>query len=251
MRGELPRDPQTSAQSCGHYLEPAILAWWRDQHDILGNALTWQTHPSYTLGDWAAATPDAVAYLNETDGWVLVEAKSTNTWGDWGDDGTDAIPTYYLVQVLWQLHLAQLARCYVPVIGPRLDFREYVIDYVPEFGQQLEARMRTFYDSLADGESPPLDDTVATWNAVRKIHPEIDDETVQVPLEVAYELAEATTLLDAAERRDRLARTTVVDLMGRARWADCNGVRVARRQPAAWGVNFVPVLKDPTKLEEA
>ena len=31
MRGDIPPKPQTRDQSRGHYLEPAILAWWHDR----------------------------------------------------------------------------------------------------------------------------------------------------------------------------------------------------------------------------
>ena len=34
MRNELPAEPQSTVQSRGHYLEPAVLAWWADQRDV-------------------------------------------------------------------------------------------------------------------------------------------------------------------------------------------------------------------------
>src|SRR5690606_11501776 len=180
MHGDLPREESTDAQRRGHYLEPAILAWWRDQHDVLPKSevpvdgewvKAWEEQPTYTLGDWAAATPDARAWVDGADAFsaVLVEAKSTAQ--EW-----DEPPAYYLTQVIWQMHVSGIHRCHVPVIGPRLTFTEWVIDYTDyaDDAALIEKRAREFYDSLAADEPPPLDDTPATYEAVRKVHAEID-----------------------------------------------------------------------------
>lgn len=250
MHGDLPSEPQTSAQSRGHYLEPAILAWWRDRHDVgHDEGREYRLQPTYKLGGWAAATPDMVACIAEDD-IVLVEAKSTNSLDDWGTPGTDEIPTYYLVQTQWQMHLSGIHRCYVPIIGPRLQFEEYVVDYYADYGQQLEARMREFYDSLSADEPPPLDDTPATYEAVRRLHPEIDrGESVELTREQADDLVTFTHLAKETERSLRGAKTAVLDAMGRAQFATHQGVKIARRQPRGEAVTFVTVAK-PEDLTE-
>jgi putative phage-type endonuclease len=254
MRGDIERPATNEAQSRGHYLEPAILAWWRDQHDVVGHGV-WDEQPTYTMGDWAAATPDAACAIGthgEAD-WhrVLVEAKSAAYDDDWGDPGTDAIPAYYLVQVQWQMHVSGIRRCYVPVLTSRLRFLEYVVDYDEATGPLLERRCREFYDSLSGDVPPELDDSMATFETMRKLHPDIDAKTsIELPPEVATELVEAIAAKTDADARDRLARSTVLDLMGRANWADCNGVRIARRQPNKTGVSFVPVAKNTDFLME-
>lgn len=252
MHGDLPREESTEVQRRGHYLEPAILAWWRDQHGVLDGEF--KVQPEYLLGNWAAATPDMVthveAYNHEN---VLVEAKSTADDGDWGDPGTDEIPDYYLVQVYWQMHVSGIHRCYVPVIGPRLKFAEYVVDYEPTYGQALERTMRKFYDSLAADEPPDLDNTVATWNAVRKIHKDIDrGASVELTEAEARLLVVENDIAKTTEPRLRGARSAVVDRMGRAQYATYQGVRIARRQPRGEETTFVVVAKpaDLPKQEE-
>lgn len=249
MRGELPREPETDVMKRGHYLEPAILAWWSDQHP---EYLPLVEQPSYALDDWAAATPDALAVLGGTEDdypglmpSVLVEAKSVANDDDWGDEGTDVIPAYYLTQVYWAMHVSRIHRTYVPIITGRLRFAEYVVDYDPAIGADLERRMHAFYDSLSDDVPPPLDNTVATFDAIRKLHPDIDaDETVEVTEAEAVELLEAVTDAKVAADRERLAKATVLDHMGRANHAACNGVKVARRQPGKGGVSFYPLPKN-------
>lgn len=241
MHGDLPAEKQTAAQSRGHYLEPAILAWWRDRHGVVEGEYAEQ--PDYTLGGWAAATPDMVACHPEYDN-VLVEAKSVSRLDDWGDYETDVIPAYYLCQVYWQMHVSGIHRCYVPIIGPRLEFAEYVVDYDPTYGAQLEARMREFYDSLAADAPPPLDDTVATYDAVRKVHKDIErGESVELTEKEARALVEWCDELKVTEKQARFAKSTVIDRMGRAQYATHQGVRIARRQPRGEDVAFVVVAK--------
>lgn len=251
MHGDLPDEETTSAQSRGHFLEPAILAWWRDQHDVDTDLFHWREQPKYRLGDWAAATPDAVAH-NKHIGPVLVEAKSTADDGEWGEPGTDEIPAYYLTQVIWQMHVSGVHRCHVPIIGPRLRFAEYVVDYAPyaEDAELIERRCREFYDSLAADEPPDLDDTVATYEAVRKVHPDIDRGTeVELTTTQAIDLVTSSHDLKRLEAACRKAKSTVIDLMGNAQYATHDGVRIARRQPRGDAVTFVVVAK-PTDLTD-
>lgn len=239
MRGDVQRPEVNESMSRGHYLEPAILAWWRDQHPEFLGVLDIQ--PSYTLGDWAAATPDALAVNpDDTTRNVLVEAKSAAYDDDWGDPGTDAIPDYYLVQCQWQMHVSGIHRCYVPVLTSRLRFLEYVVDYDAETGPLLEQRMREFYDSLSADEPPPLDDSLATFQTLKRLHPDIDKgESVELDETDAAELVYAAHNLKHWEAKDQGARSVTLDRMGRAQYATYCGARVARRQANKSGVSLV------------
>lgn len=265
MHGDLPREEANEVQSRGHFLEPAILAWWRSQH---ADTFDWDNHTAYDqqvfhLGDWAAATPDLSIHPLAPperpgsgrlilDPVALVEAKSAAHDDEWGTPGTDEIPAYYLAQVIWQMHVSGAQTCYVPMIGPRLKFAEYVVRYgaYAEDAKVIEARMREFYDSLAAEVPPPLDDTVATYDAVRKVHPEIErGQSVELTSRQARDLVLWCDELKAAERSTRLAKSTVLEAMGRAQYATHAGVRIARRQPRGDDVSFV-VLAKPDDLPE-
>ncbi|WP_235738959.1 lambda-exonuclease family protein [Nocardioides alcanivorans] len=239
MRGDIDPATETDTHRRGHYLEPAILAWWRDQHGIT-DMRQWADQPSYELGDWAAATPDAMTLGIPGLERVLVEAKSTAQ--DWGGE----LPAYYLTQVIWQMHVSGIHRCYVPVIGPRLTFEEYVVDYADyaEDAELIERKAREFYDSLSADTPPDLDDSVATYDAVRRVHPEIDKgETVELTREQADDLVTFAHLAKETETSLRLAKSTVIDAMARAQYAEHNGIRIARRQAGKHGVTFVVVGK--------
>lgn len=241
MRSDIPRDEQNKVQARGHYLEPAIIAWWRDEHPEYPRL---EVKPVYRLDGWAAATPELAAAGDGVPD-VLVEAKSVRDLDEpWGEPGTDLIPAYYLAQVYWQMHLSGVRRTFVPVIGPFLDFYEYVVDYDEALGADLEARCRAFYESLQSDVPPPLDDTTATYDAIRKLHPDIDnDATVQLTAEEACEYVEAMNGRREAEARERAAKSQVIDRMGDARFALCGDVKVARRQPNKTGVQLNQVAK--------
>lgn len=245
MRNELPAEPQNAVQSRGHYLEPAVLAWWRDQHGIA--EADFRTQPLYLMDGWAAATPDAVA-CHPVDDTVLVEAKSARELEEWGDPGTDQIPAPYLIQCFWQMHVSGIHRCYVPIIGAFLDFAEYVVDYDAAVGAELEATCRAFFESVQANQPPPLDDTPATYDALRKLYRSIDDTSVSIPLTTAREYLEAMEARKAADARERAAKSVVLDLMGPARFAVVGEVKVARRQPNKTGFQLNQVAKSTSEL---
>lgn len=256
MRNELPKEAETAVQSRGHYLEPAVLAWWRDQHPEFGHV---EEQPTFEMDGWAAAIPDgAVHDLDDNGVWTgeyvaLVEAKSARDLDDWGTPGTDEIPPYYLTQIFWQMHVSRVPVCYVPVISRFLDFQEYVVHYDPAVGNALEQRCLEFYESLTEAEPPALDDSVATYDALRKLYRTIDDSTVEVPSDVAREYLEAIAEKKAAEARERKAKAVLLELLGESRYAECGGVRVARRQANKTGFQLNQVAKsaDQIPTEEA
>lgn len=247
MRNELPTEAQTSVQSRGHYLEPAILAWWADQHGVDRNdPRQWRNQPLYVMDGWAAATPDAEAELDGD--LVLVEAKSARDLDEWGAPGTDEIPTTYLFQAYWQMHVSGVHTCHVPVIGAFLDFSEYVVTYDRDIGMALEQRCLDFFESLKADEPPQLDDSGPTYDALRKLYRTIDDSEIEIPLATAREYVDALEQRKAAEARERLAKATVLDLMGETRYATAGGIRVARRQPNKTGFQLNQVAKTLSDL---
>lgn len=232
MKGNVPLEGETEDHRRGHYAEPAIIAWWCDQHD---DVTSLQPQPQYSHPNlpWAAATPDAVAVIADVNE-VLVEAKSARDMDEWGDEGTDEIPAHYLVQILFQLHLAGLKRAYVPVWGPWFEMAEYVVDYDETLAAGILNRCREFYDSLAADVPPPLDDTVATFQTLKALHPAITkDEVAQLDEDVAVEFIASKNDLKAADARARKAQSEVLAAMGNAQYGNYGDVRVSRRQPSS------------------
>lgn len=253
MKGLTPSDDGTNSdvKERGTLLEPAILAWWRSKHPEFETVIE---QPYSTLADmpWGAATPDLRAY-DEQGRIVLVEAKTAARMDDWGEPGTDEIPVYYLTQCYWQLALEPEAeRVFIPVLGPYLEFAEYVVERDEAIQADLIGRAKRFYDSLAIDDPPPLDDHVATFNTVKAMHPDIDAKAQAViDRELAHEYVNASLDLKAAESRERAAKTAILAAAERAQYIhDDAGTRIARRQPNKYGISLVRVAKTYEKQEQ-
>lgn len=249
MKGLVEKPPQTKAQGRGHYLESGVLAWWRDQHPEYRFV---DDHPHVTRDElpWASATPDLIAYgENDT---VLVEAKTAadaEDWEKWGDPGTDEIPVHYLAQCFWQLALSGAARVYVPVLGPYLNFYEFVVEADAGIQTDLLSQCEVFYRSLDSDDAPPLDGHVATLDTLKRRHPDITrGESADIDTAAALEWVEAKAALKATEAREKAARAVVLDQMGTAQYLNAGGVRVARRQASGKGVALYATAT-PTDLD--
>lgn len=251
MRGEVPWDDGHNAdeKARGHFLEPGILAWWRSQHPEFTRARAQFLAVRDDL-PWAAATPDLRVR------GAVVDAKTSRDGREddgWGSPGTDEVPTYYVVSSLWQMHLARVPRCYVVLLTSRLDLREYVLDYDAGLAAVIVERARRFYESLSDpGAAPGLDDSVATWESMRRLHPEIDrGEEVEVPPGLGLTVARAQDAYDRAEAELRFAKSSLLDLMGRAQYAVHDGTRLARRQAHRTGVSLRVLTPSPSPMNGA
>lgn len=253
MKGNVPLEQETEDHRRGHYAEPAILAWWRDEHP---EHFGFEDHPQYIgTGDLQrfAATPDAFAMLDDPDvDRCLIEAKTARSMDEWGEPGTDEVPAYYLVQVLFQLHLSGIRRAYVPVWGSWFEMAEYIVDYDEVLANGIIGRCHEFWESLQANDPPPLDNSMATFKTLKALHPAINkDEVVQLDRDVAVEFITAKNDLAAAEARSRKANSVVLDLMGSAQYANHGDVRVARRQPSSpTSAALYQVAKNPEALTE-
>ncbi|WP_159795606.1 YqaJ viral recombinase family protein [Puerhibacterium puerhi] len=248
MKGRVPREEVTTdSQSRGTYLEPSILAWWRDRHPDL---LDYEEQVTVPFEDWGIATLDALALTTDFER-IGAEAKSTAKWDGWGKEGTDEIPPYYLAQVDWQmLCQTDLARVYVPVIGPFLDFREYVVERDTSRLEELEARVREFRALLDSDVEPPLDDHPATLSALKRLNDSIIEGKVEIiPEQLAQEFITADDAFKAAESRLVAAKSAITKLAGKSQYIDTHyyepgrkeprTLRVARRQRQGRGVPYL------------
>jgi hypothetical protein len=110
---------------------------------------------------------------------------------------------------------------------------------------------RTFYDTLQSDQPPPLDDTVPCYEAVKALHPDIDGSTVDVEHFDAVVALAADIAHKDAERALRGAKTRLLDAMGNAATAMCNGIKVADRRPhAKGGVALALATRNLTQLDQ-
>lgn len=242
MKGLIDPQPHKDIFDTGHAFELALAYLWKLDKQNKG----WRLSPSAvqlpcsTWGFPALVTLDRRASRGSHR--RVVEFKTARSLEEWGDDFTDEAPADYLAQVLaqmmftgWTQHPAHLV-----VMGPFLRHHTYLVHYNEQLAQEVAARCRDFYRSLAHNQRPPLDDTKPTYRAIKKLHPLIDRDTfVEVPPDVISDLRFWRQRKLDAERKERLHRNRLLDLMGNAQRAAVrvNGtsINVALRKPHSKG----------------
>ena len=233
MHGDLPSDNGSNAEAKrrGHYLEAGCLKWWADQGE--GPRSITAEQPTGLLDDWGAATPDALALDGEDT--VLVEAKTDGVEYEWVE-----VPAHYAAQALWQLAcFPDVQRVHFAVLHLGLRFREYVVERDDATITGLIDTCRAFYDTLAADTPPPLSGMACEYEALRKVHPQIDRDAVVV---LPDDLVDAYLLDAAHEQRSTATKARVLDAMGTARLAkSTSGQTIARRQPKGDAVTLVRV----------
>ena len=219
----------------GTFLEDGILDWFEHDHPELVPAGRQQ---AYTLGDDTTVFATTDATYRTTDGeLVAVEVKTVSRDDDWRTDtGGWQVPAYYEAQVFFQLACTQASRAIVVVLTPFLEKIE--IEVARDFGLEADIveAVYAWQRALTDGVRPDLDDSVATYDAVRREHPEIDpDKSVEIDQVLAHQWLQARADLKDAEKRERGLKTKVLDLMGDAKTAQLDGLKIATRTPGARG----------------
>ena len=241
MRLELPGAEESRAMRRGNMLENAILDWW------IADNPEWveiERHPTYSIDDWCAATPDMLVTHRQTGEAMLVDAKAPKDDEHWTD--TEA-PAYYAASSMWQLAMAPTIErvCIAALFGRPYDLRSFYVDRDDELIEQIIDRCQEFHASLThDDAAPALSDMPCEYEAIRKVHAAIDREA-EVTLD--DDLADRyLTDLAHAERADA-TKARVLDAMGTARIAKrSDGLIVARRQPKGDAVSLVRVAALPT-----
>lgn len=260
MRAEVDPEPPTKIQSRGHYLEPGVLNWFFDQHPEL---FRMDVAGSYVHSNgWAAATPDSIAVpssmtvrdlAHPIDTMWPVEAKTAAEDDEWGERGTDEIPLLYVAQCMWTMHVMGADRIFVPMLTERLEFREYIVHYVPELAADIEAQCKAFLDSLNADIPPAVDSHPETFRTLKRLNPLIVEKAkADLTREQAVQFVTARRNAAAAEAELKLANSTVAEVMGTAQFAFFGEQMVARRQNTASGIPTLYAAKPlPTIAPEA
>lgn len=227
----------------GNAIEPVLLDWLQKK---LENSRV-RKAPSYVHPDnpnWSAA-PDGNVYEGKRrTPYAIAEAKTAMYGYEWGEEGTAEIPPGYLSQIAWQFYITGAKLCYVPALV-NMSLRLYVVTY-EDVADDIEAIVwaASAWEQCVVTDTPPAwDGSTETYEAVRKVHPEIDDdETAVIDAELAQELWDAQENLKAAEVADKLAKTKVLDAAGRAKRIELpDGTAVASRTARGQGKPFLKI----------
>lgn len=188
---------ENEAMHMGHLLEPVVVQLWEEATGwkaVKASAkdIIYQDpeHP------WRKVTPDRIAYEVGPDGKkekCLLEIKTSAM-----DFDPDDLPTNYLCQCQYQMHVTGIHVCYLCwlVNGRRFGYAR--LEYDAEFAEWLVAKVDAFYHDCVKGGQQPELISVADFS-MKGSDPgtmvEADDEAISnllSLLSVNQELAEKT-----------------------------------------------------------
>lgn len=235
MKGLIPAEPENDLHRRGHYLEPAIVAWFADQHPdwVIEPTGTWQ----HKHRDWQTASPDRLIVKPGAE-VALLEVKSSDT-SDWGEPGTNQVPPGVLAQCLYQLDVTGFDVCHVAMIGAYLGFAEYVVHRDERDMALMRERALGFLDTLDRDERPNIDDHGATYEAVKQLHPLIEPRDVELDADLARTYCQAEAAAKAAKAAKQLVTSQVADLLGNAKRARFLNSTIAQRQAKGEGTPYL------------
>lgn len=228
-RGLVPPFTGNVATEWGERLEQAIRQKYSDDTGrVVRLPETTAVHATYPF---MLCHPDGV-----TDDGRLFEAKNTRHEGDWGESGTDQVPTEYLVQVQHNMLVLGLPVADVCVLIAGHDFRRYEVKADAEIHAALIEQEREFWLCVENG-APPRVKTMADARArfgqfAREESIEADGATRDsITALVAYEATKARLEQSADETRARIlaymAEHDTLTIGGRtvATWKIAKGAR--------------------------
>lgn len=244
MRGDIPPMAPKDAFDIGHDVEPYAANVWRRRNPgwrLSPGEVQFVVDPAH-FGFPALATLDRRCVRGRARRVLQIKlARDLTDLDKFGGDFSGDCPPDYFAQVLAEMLFTGWTDYpgHMLALGPY--YQDRIFEIVYDLDAQKEAasmieECRGFYDSLSAGTPPPLDGSVATYDAIRAQHPEIErDAEAELDAELAEEYLTATADAKIAETAARLAKSRVLDVMGRAQYAKSGGTLIARRQPGAHG----------------
>ncbi|MFV8317075.1 YqaJ viral recombinase family protein [Mycobacterium sp. 23] len=235
MKGLVDPEPPKDIFDIGHDFEPAAANRWRRHNP------GWRLSPGevqfvdYPAGYPTVCTLDRRAVRGR--GRRVVEFKTARHLEEWGDDFTGECPEDYAAQCMAQMMFTGWLTnpAHLLVLGPYFNDHIYTIDYDPEVAEWIWSKCGEFHESLAGDEPPDLDDSVATYECVRQLHPDIDGSTAEIDPDLAMAVHNANDDHKASEARLRGLKTRLLDQMGNAQHAVSGQLKVATRSTHARG----------------
>ena len=226
--GEDEERDETEAMHRGHVLEPVLLALYNRIHNRKAVPACMMFHESL---DFMFATPDGL--LDDEPEPGLVQIKTCDEWAsaDWGEEGTEDIPTPYLIQVAHEMAVTnrdwvdvavlfasgKLFKCLVDIIEGEtmpqeklldmiegnLDFRVYHIERDPEFEQNLIAAEIDFWESYVVPHVMPANLNLAD-PGTKECRDATEEESRQIAIMKKHWMAEQRAKVRVAGKREVL-----------------------------------------------
>ena len=214
-----------------------LFAERRPEFSLEGDGRELFAHPERP---WQMATPDREVfeasgnYVGDTPLAVL-EAKTAVSYDGWGEDGSDEIPVHYRCQVLWQMDVLGVETAFVACLflhTRQLRTYEITLDDAARKDQRLMMyEAKAFLMRLNFGQEPDVDWRPATIDALKALHPSVEDTDIPVSAQLASRYHAACRNAKKWEQRKKLYEAHLRERMASGhRAVDArSGAVIARR----------------------
>lgn len=237
-------EPEQEHQLMGHWLEPACLKLLAHREGIRADAA-----PGRYLcaaAPWLFASPDGITPD------AVVECKTARDYTEWGESGTDNIPTDYMIQCQTQMLCTGRQLCWLVVFFSLFDQRIYRIEAHAAMQARIIEHTGKVWSDWQSGIRPEPQNS----DDCRRLWPFLTDETINLDTthDAGHPVLQAVWALDGlasdqaaikAEKaaiRDRenevkqqaeALKTAIAKTMGNARTLNIDGQPAYRRVQTA------------------
>ncbi|MFE5290103.1 YqaJ viral recombinase family protein [Nocardia sp. NPDC056611] len=251
--------PESAPMKWGTLLEPVIYREYEANHLKRGQTMTTGATFRHIERPWQLANPDGLIWSDSgelVDG-IEIKAPGTDHNEKWGRDGSDNVPIYYRCQIAWYCDVLGLDSMVLRALIGGNDPRSYRIRPSRDDLDFLRDQGRLFWTEFLADIPPNLDGHLATYQALREMHPDIDRSiVVDATAALADRWWAVQTKRDEAEAEYMAVRTQLADLIGLGWKARCGDQTLAYRvRPANGGDPYVKSAPRPdeykTSIKEA
>jgi len=234
---------ESEAMEWGTLLEPVIVEKFKRQHPDLtmwASPGTW----AHLERPWQLANPDGI-YTKPNGANGIFESKTAMYEDGWtvpsegvmGD--AEGVPLYYRTQVLWYLDTFGFEEAIVSVLFHGNKYREFLIKADPFAQDVYRGEVEKFLELVRTDTPPEFDGSMATYETVRALNPDIDPEA---ELELgglgAMFLSAIADVADAEAELNRV-KSLVMDSMGLAKKGLYDGKWIVTRQSKNGGTPYL------------
>lgn len=231
---------ENNAMKWGTLLEPVIFDEYKRNHLHPGHTMTTGHTFHHKDHPWWIVNPDGLIWDSNGRLVEILEIKTAGNDEKWGPDGSDLIPIYYRCQLAWYCGAMGVRKATLRALISGSDERTYRVTISDEDIEFLASAGGKFMHALRNNIEPNLDDHMATYAAIKEMHPLIDGSVVQINSELADRWWAAQDAVEAAKNVFNGVRNEIAAKMGLARIAMCGDEKVAYRQrPRGEGDPFV------------
>lgn len=209
---------QSEASLMGDLLEPVVA----QRYAMANEGVILRPVLEPVVGDepWATATPDRIVTNDTAQEWVLeIKTKSSWTFREFGEAGTDQVPPAILAQVMWQLGIVGMDYADIAVLVDGRRYAQYGVHYDRDvFAAMMDQARQWWNRHIVNSEEPKLDGTAVVGYLREKFKDVqgdvvVADETDEALL-VAYGRVQRT-IKDAEAEKERI-QTALMARIGNA-----------------------------------